>query len=122
MAITPTDLLPVTEDTARQVLAIARSIAPCLQDLPIGEDRLNAIAILKAVGQAGAARGSALIKSQRIASAAVEYIVDGSWFSTDQRAGLRALCSPTESDSAGHPLGDFPDFSRVVSRMFPEDC
>lgn len=121
MAITPTDLLPVTEDPARQVLAIARSIAPCLQTLA-GEDRLTAIAILKAVGSVGASRGSPLVKSQRVGAAAVEYVVDGSWFSTDQRAGLRALCTATETESGAHPLGDFPDFPRVVSRMFPEDC
>jgi hypothetical protein len=124
--ISPSDLSPVSEDTARRVLAVARSIAPCLDSLTDGageqdpKPRSDAIAILKAVGNIGAARGSQLVKSQRVGPAAVEYNV-GSWFSDDDRAALRGLCSELSTDSSGHPVGQFPASSKLVSRMWPEE-
>lgn len=120
MAIAPTDL-GGDADVARQVLALARSIAPCIQSLPDGDDRDSAISILKAVAGVGQARGSQLVKSQAIGPARVEY-VDGSWFSADHRAALRVLCSAVETQPAGHPEGSFPPVSKIVSRMWPEDA
>lgn len=111
---------------ARRILAVARSIAPCLDTLEDGagandpKPRSDAIAILKAVAAVGTARGSQLIKSQRIGPAAIEYNV-GSWFSGDDRAALRGLCSLATADDGGHPIGSFPT-SRPFRRVWPEEC
>lgn len=118
--IAPSDLTGIDADLARRIIATARSIAPCLDTL-VDEPRLDAIAILRGVASEGAARGSRLIKSQSVITARVEYN-PGTWWSDDDRGALRALCSATSSDSAGHPVGSFPKTSRVVARMWPEDC
>lgn len=115
--IAPTDLAPVDADLARRILVTARSIAPCLDTLD-GEAKSDAIAILKGVALAGGVPHG--VKSQRIASAAVEYNAS-SWWSADDRAGLRSLCAIASSESGYHPIGEFPTMTKVVSNMFPEE-
>lgn len=119
MTISHTDLAGISEKMARRIIAIARSIAPCLDSLE-GEAKTDAIAILDGIALEGVARGSRLIKTQRINQASVEYVVDGSWFSADDRGALRALC--VAAPSGALPVGSFPKTSRELSRMWPEDC
>lgn len=122
--IVPSDIPSVDEGMARRIIAIARSIAPCLDSLVDGagdkdpKPLSDAIAILTGIAREGVARGSRLVKSQRIATAAVEYTVDGSWFSVDDRAALKSLCGVAAV--AGLPVGRFPR-AGVVTGMWPEE-
>ena len=121
--IKPTDI-GGDEDLARRVILHARTIAPCIDTLEdVADDdapkpKSDAIAILKAAAAVGAARGSHLVKSQRLNAAAVEYSDVSSWFSAEDRAALRHLCG---ASSAGHPIGDFPAPARAISRIWPEE-
>jgi hypothetical protein len=120
--ILPTDLAPASEDLARRIIVLARSIAPCLDTLEdeVGDEtpkpKSEAIAILKGVAADVRMRG---VKAQRSGSSSVEYIVNGSSFSADDRASLRSLCT---TSTAGLPLGSFPNPSPAVMRLFPEEC
>lgn len=116
-----TDLTGVDQTTALRVLGIARSIAPCLQSLPTGPERDSAIGILIGVGLAAAQLPKRGIKGQRVGPAGVDYFLVESWFSDDDRAGLRALCGAVVP-APSLPIGQFPQPSRVVSRMWPEEC
>ncbi|MDZ4045171.1 MAG: hypothetical protein U1E32_05260, partial [Rhodoglobus sp.] len=78
------------------------------------------VAILRRIARDGIARGPRGIKSQSIATARVEYTVDASWFSADDRSALRALCAAATPGNV--PVGSFPKPSAAVSRMWPEDC
>lgn len=124
--IEPSDITGVDADLARRILVTARSIAPCLDTLEDEEGegtpklRSDAISIIKGVAAAGGSRGSHLVKKQNVGPAGVEYNA-GSWWSDDDRAALRSLCAIATDATGGHPIGEFPATSRVVSRMFPED-
>lgn len=98
------------------MLATARSIAPCLQDLE-GEDRETAISILKGVVAEIPAPGSRRTKSMSRNGTSVSFGDVESAFSADDRAGLRVLCASARS---GLPVGEFPPPSRQVARMWPE--
>lgn len=112
------DLIGADEDLAREVLVIARSIAPCLSTLSEeSEEGKNAIAILKRVFKEVTARGLRSVKSQRIGSAAVEYTSVSSAFDGDPRTALRALCAA--ASGGGMPRGSFPA-DRPISRLWPE--
>lgn len=114
--ITPGDL-GGDEDLARRVLVLARSIAPCINDLSSGsESWKDAVAILRGVLANVITRGATSVESQRIGPAQVKYVVSASSFSTDDRASLRALCPTVPS---GLPLGSFPP-SGVIGRVWPE--
>lgn len=116
MSITPI-MIGTDEDLAREVLVIARSIAPCISTFPAeSEEQKDAIAILKRVYTECTKRGMRSVKSQRVGSAAVEYNVS-SVFDGDPRTALRALC--TASQKAGQPVGSFPA-ERPVGRVWPE--
>lgn len=123
--IKPSDINGVDEDLARRVIVAARTIAPCLDSLVDGpgdddpKPKSDAIAILRAVAREGIARGSRLVKSQRIGPAWVEYTSADSWFSPDDRTSLRSLCELTTT--AGLPLGQFPK-STVVTNLWPEEA
>lgn len=117
MEMIPDDLSGVDTDLARRVIAYARSIAPCLDSLD-GEDKNTAIAILKGVAADAQPRGSRLVASQRTADSSVTYRDVGSWFTSDDRAALRAMC--TASASGPLPLGSFPQPSRRMHDLFPE--
>lgn len=106
------------EDLAREVLVMGLSIAPCLSSFADGsEEQKNGAAILKRVYKALAARGSLLIKGQRIGPAAVDYAAVSSAFDGQPRAALRALCGASVKSAA--PRGSFPT-DRPISRIWPE--
>lgn len=115
--ITISDLTGVEQQLALRILAVARTIAPL--DTLEGSARDEAIAILRGVADEARGRGSRLVKSQRIGTASVDYSAAESWFSTDDRAALRALVGAVDS-GAGLPVGQFPT-SRLVGRLWPED-
>lgn len=108
------------EDLARVVLIEARRIAPCIDAFPDdSEEQKNAIAVIRRVYKNLAARGSQLIKSQRIGSAAVEYAAIESAFDGQPARSLRSLCAASAVGGA-HSLGSFPK-ARPISRVWPED-
>lgn len=112
------DQVGTDEDLAREVIVVARSIAPCIASfLPDSEEQLDAIAILRRVYAEARARGSRLVQSQRIGPASVEYRSVRSAFEGDAERALRALCST--SPAAGLPVGSFPR-DRPISRLWPE--
>jgi hypothetical protein len=107
------------EDLAREVLVIARDIAPCIFGFDAGsEDRANAVSILKRVFKNAAARGSHFIKGQRIGSAAGDYSDIQSAFEGQPTRALRALCNASRT-SAGHSAASFP-VGGVVAQLWPE--
>ena len=122
--IKPDDLTGVDADLARTLIVMARTIAPCLDSLADGEGvddpkpRSEAISILKVAAKSARNRG---LKMQQTGPSRVEYVVDGSTFSADDRAMLRSLCTATTT-TAALPIGSFPKPSRVVSTLFPEEC
>lgn len=116
--ISADDLQGIDELTALRIIAVARSIAPCLDSLEYGADREQAVAILKGVAQEATGRGSRHIKGQRIGSAAVDYRSVSDWFSQEDKDALRAICKT--SAGGGGPVGLFPAADRTLSRLFPE--
>lgn len=117
MAIAP-NVIGADEDLAREVLAEARSIAPCIFTLDeASEEWKTAVSILKRVYVDVGARGSRMVKSQRIGSAAVDYAnVASAFFGSPTRA-LRSLCG--DAGSGGLPAGSFPQ-ERPIGRLWPE--
>ncbi|VXB75320.1 hypothetical protein [Pseudoclavibacter sp. 8L] len=115
--ITHEALTGVETKLARRVLTVAHSIAPTLDDLE-GEPRQNAIAILQGVAEEAAAFHRRL-RSQSTTGARVDYTSIESWFSADDRAGLRSLCKQ-HSASGPHPIGQFPKPGLLTS-IWPED-
>lgn len=118
--IEATDLPGVDADLALRIIAVAISIAPCLDALPAGRDRSSAIAILKSIAADAKARGSLMVKAQRIGPAGVDYADMKSWFSEDDRGALRAMCNVAASANANTPIGRFP-IPGIVERLWPED-
>ncbi|MDN3309565.1 hypothetical protein QWJ90_01335 [Microbacterium oryzae] len=111
------DKIGPDEDLAREVLIIARGIAPCLASFPDeSEQQKDALAILKRVYKDITARGSRFIKGQSIGPARVEYADIGSAFDGQPRRALRALCAAT---AGGTAIGSFPT-ERPTARMWPE--
>lgn len=116
--IAHSDLTGVDEDTARLILVVARSIAPCLDSLD-GEDRANALSVLRGVAREAASM-SRTIESQSVGTARVTYRDIDSMFTPDYRTALRTLCGAA-SDAAGHPVGSFPK-GNPFRRLWPEEC
>lgn len=116
MAIDPADLVGIDAAMAARVIAVARSIAPCLDSL-VDADRTLAIGILTSVASEATARGMRGVKSQRIGPAAVEYFSATSWFADDDRAALRGLCPAVAVP--GTPIGEFPT-PGIIDRVWPE--
>lgn len=121
--IAPDDLAPVETSLATRIIAIARSIAPGLDDLEDIADgaplRTEAIAILVGVAGGVGPRGSLQIKQQVMGPARVTYTDSASWFSDDDRAALRALVAASVAPPFG-PLGSFPCPDRTVELAFRE--
>jgi hypothetical protein len=106
------------EDLAREVLIIARDIAPCVSSFAeYSEQERDALAILRRVYKDIAARGSRFVKGQRIGSAAVDYADIESAFDGQPRRALRALCGAAAA--TGAPRGSFPT-DRPIARIWPE--
>lgn len=123
MPITP-DLVGPDEDLAREILIIARTIAPCIDGFePESEDGKNALAVLKRVYKeldtVAKQRGSRFVKGQTIGPARVEYFEIESAFNGTPRTALRALCEA--QPALGAPRGSFPT-ERPISRLWPEAC
>lgn len=114
MAITPNMLVGVEEGVARRVIAAARSIAPCIDSLTDPDAVADVLAILNGVAGESATRGSLHVVSERAGSVGVSYSTARSWFSSDDRAALRAFCP-----GASGPTGVFPE-NRFVQRVWPE--
>lgn len=117
--ITPEEL-DVDEQLARRVISTARSFAPCLDSL-VGDARENAIAILDGVAAEAEARGARSVASQSVGTARVTYGSATSWFTDDDRDGLRALCQAAAS-GAGHPVGRFPKPAHALKKVWPEEA
>lgn len=115
--IQPTDI-STDEDLAREVLAEARSIAPCIFSLSKdSEEWRTAVAILKRVARDVAARGSRMVRAQRIGPASVDYANVVSAFTGSPTRGLRALCGAGAAGAG--PVGSFPK-ERLTGRLWPE--
>lgn len=118
MMILPSDISS-DSNLGRRVLAVARTIAPCLNSLD-GEAQADAIAILKGVAAEAAARGVRSVAHQGVGSASVTYSGGAtSWFQPDDRAALRSLCAEA-AQSGGHPVGQFPRPDRSIRKVWPE--
>lgn len=112
------DKLGTDEDLAREVLIVARDIAPCISSLADGsEEQKDALAVLRRVYKDIAARGSRFIKGQRIGPAAVDYADIHSAFDGQPGRALRALC--TTPSAAGAPRGSFP-LERPIAKIWRE--
>jgi hypothetical protein len=106
------------EDLARELLIMARSIAPCISGFADdSEEQKTAISIIKRVYVEVEDRGSRNVKSERTGTGAVEWIVRSA-FDGDPRASLRALCAAA-GPAAGQPMGSFPA-ERPMQRLWPE--
>lgn len=117
--ITP-DEIGADEDLARELLVMARSIAPCISSFPDdSEEQKDAIAILKRVYIEAEDRGSRNVKAERTGTGSVDWVVRSA-FDGDPSAGLRALCKAAATAAAtGQPRGSFP-VERPIARMWPE--
>lgn len=124
----PGDLPEVPEVLARQIIAHAVSVAPCLDYLPeVGESdrtdelRERALAILNQIARYAFKRGDSLVKGQRVGPAAVDYGHVGSYFSDADVSGLRAICQALNGGARfpDVPVGSFP-VSGIVARVWPE--
>jgi hypothetical protein len=111
------DMLGTDEDLAREVLIVAHDIAPCIASFPDeSEEQKNALAILRRVYRDSEARGSRMVKSQRIGSAGVDYADVASSFAGQPTRALRSLCAAA---AAALPRGSFPT-ERPIQRLWPE--
>lgn len=125
----PTDLDGVPADLARAVISYAVTVAPCLDSLPDPahatdsekEYRSRALAILARIAKAAKKRGDAMVKSQRIGPAAVDYGDVGTYFSSMDEAALRGICAALNGRGrpADIPVGSFPKHG-IVSDVWPE--
>ena len=107
------------EDLAREILIVARGIAPCISIFEEdSEEGRDAVAVLRRVYKTLAARGSQMVKSQRVGSASVEYADIESAFSGQPARALRSLCSAS-AERGAHSQADFPA-DRPISRVWPE--
>jgi hypothetical protein len=105
------------EDLARELLIMARSIAPCISSFPDdSEEQKDALAILKRVYLECEDRGSRNVKAERTGPGSVDWVVRSA-FDGDPRTALRALCAA--ASTAGQPVGSFP-VERPIERLWPE--
>ena len=117
--ITTDDLPGVEPQTVRRLLAVARSFAPCLQNLE-GEDRETAIAILEGVAAELPAPGSSRIRSMSRNGTSTSFADVRSAFTMDDRTALRTLCGAATSLAASaSPAGSFPA-SGIITDQWPE--
>lgn len=115
--IVPDDITGVDADTARRIIVVARSIAPCLDALEEGtEEHKTALAILRGVAAELPAPGERRLRSMSRAGTSVTFETIRSSFTDDDRIGLEALCGVPR---AGGPIGSFPT-STPISRIWPE--
>lgn len=112
------DLIGRDEDLAREVLIVARDIAPCILSFADGsENQKDALAVLKRVYADLSVRGSRAVRSQSVGSASVSYADIDSAFDGQPRRALRTLCGA--ATLSGLARGSFP-LERPISRLWPE--
>lgn len=117
MPITPNDL-GGDENTARRLIVLARSIAPCVDTFADdSEQKKNAVAILKGVLEELPAAGSRRTRSVSRNGTSMSFADVGSAFDDDSRQALRSLCGSTPT--GGHPRGSFPK-ARPLATTWPE--
>ena len=106
------------EDLAREVILVARSIAPCIATFEEGDPRQrDALAVIRRVYQALEVRGSHMVASEQSGSTAVRYAAVETAFDGQPARALRTLCA--EVGMGGHSQGVFPT-GRPISRVWPE--
>lgn len=120
MGLISPDQVGADEDLARELIIMARSIAPCISTFAYdSEEYMTAIAIIKRVYVEAEDRGSRNVKSERTGPGAVEWVVRSA-FDGDPRTSLRALClAACQPVAAGQPLGSFP-VEQPIQRLWPE--
>ncbi|MBB2956973.1 hypothetical protein [Pseudoclavibacter helvolus] len=111
------DLSGIPQGTARVVLVYARSIAPGI-DLLEGEAKAAAVEILLGAAREAVTAAPRRIANQGLGSARVGYREVASWFSAQERDGLRSLTGDTTS--ARKPVGSFPT-ARPLRHLWPEE-
>ncbi|HWU30198.1 MAG TPA: hypothetical protein VN041_14035 [Microbacterium sp.] len=117
MAITP-DELGGDENTARRILVLARSIAPCIDSLE-DEAKKDAIAILKGLLDEVPAAGSRRTRSLSRNGTSMTFADITTVFDDDARQALQSLCGVTSTAGGGVPAGSFPT-ERPASVLWPE--
>ncbi len=119
--IRPDDLDGVDEKVARRLIATARSIAPCIDDLTSDDQRFyDALAILHGVAAELPAPGMGRMRQQSRNGTSISWADYRSAFGEDDRAALRSLCGV--ATSPGRPVGSFPE-STITRRIWPpEEC
>ena len=111
------------DEVLLRVIAYAVSIAPCVDHLPeTGALRNRVIAVLQGVVKQVRSRGTANLRAQRVDTASVDYFDVGSFFATDDRNALAAVCKTLcGGRPSGLPRGSFPKPHAGLSRVFPEE-
>lgn len=106
------------EDLAREIIVIARGIAPCISNFPEGsEDRADAVSILKRVYKDTTKRGSRFVKGKSIGPARIDYTDLESMFDGGPTRALRSLCD--SQPVGGLSRGSFPK-GRPVGQIWRE--
>lgn len=113
--ITPQEI-STDEDLARRILVLARFIAPGLDLIPEGEDRLTVLAILKNVVAEVPAPGARRVAARSRNGTSISYRDIGGAFSDDDKLSLRSLVAIAP---AGTAVGSFPE-ARPISREWAE--
>ncbi|WP_454301102.1 hypothetical protein [Salana multivorans] len=119
MAILPTDLPGVDNTVARRVIAVARSIAPCIDSLD-GEPKQDAIAILLGVASEVPEPGTRHFRSQSRNGTSVTMADYQGAFTVEDRSALRALCGAASAAAVGAPVGSFPP-STITKCIWPPE-
>lgn len=106
--ITSIDLRLGDDDLANRIIAYARGLAPCIDNLPPGTERESVVAILRSAGLDAAERVRGL-KSHTAGDWTWTYFSDAemsSVWTDDDRRVLASICPAAET--AGGPVGCFP--------------
>ncbi|WP_439593894.1 hypothetical protein [Microbacterium sp.] len=115
--ITPKDITGVDDDLAREVLVLARSIAPGIDALE-GEPRKDAIAIIRRVARDSPTAGSRRTRSMSRNGTSMSFS-SGATFDDDAVRALLALCTTATESRPGLPRGSFPKQSPLTN-VWPE--
>ncbi len=111
------DITGVDPTVALRLLAVARSIAPCLDSLT-GDNAKTAVAIIQGVAAELPAPGSRRVRSQSRNGTSIGFDAFVSAWTAEEKAALRALCGHSVA-SSGAPVGVFPA-PGVVESLWPE--
>lgn len=115
--ITSDEITGVDPVIARRLLIIARSIAPCINELG-DSDKADVIAIIQSVAAELPGPGMSRARSQSRNGTSVTWADYRSAFTVDDRDALRALCGV--ASATGAPVGDFPP-STITRCIWPPE-